>query len=74
MSSVCRNLHFLSVQFNSRIWETISHAAVMYAFEDNSDVLPVLLNCMKFDKDLFFEDQFSAQSGLTMGLLDVCND
>lgn len=44
----------------------------MHLLDTNLDVLPVLLNCIKFDKDQSFEDQFSTQSGLPMGLLDIC--
>lgn len=52
---------------------SLTQLLYIHLFEDHPDVLPVLLNCIDFDKNQSFEDQFSARSGLSKGLLDVCN-
>lgn len=53
---------------------SISQLLYLHLLKSHEDKLPVLLNCLKFDKRRPFEDQFALQSGLGMNMKDVASE
>lgn len=50
---------------------SVAQLLYLHLFESHVDKLPVLLNCLKFDKKKRVEEQFALQSGLKMTMREV---